>query len=127
MPLVVATGLLVDVFTAQQPDAGQTSTGANSGGYTNVIGLDSIPCMAAVNSMSTIAPSELRQVKEILDKAPRHVMLDANYPAIIDGWRAGWRAVVVYPDGTSTVYDIIGAETDSQTSHTRVELNKVSV
>ena len=127
MPQVIDTGLLDSFFTAQAPDGAQTSTGAPSGNYVDVIGLQQIPCNDAVQSTGGISPTEVRELKEIMDKAMRHVMLDAYYPALTVGWRAGWRAVVTLPDGTSQTYDIIGCETDSQVTHTRVELMEVTV
>ncbi len=54
-------------------------------------------------------------------------MLDADYPAIYAGWRDGWRAVIAYPDGRNTIYDIKGAESDAQVTHTRLTLIEVSV
>lgn len=127
MPAVINTGLLVERFTAQKPDDGQTSTGAPDGGYIDVPGLIGIACNSAVQSMVGIDPTEIRQLEDILARAPRHVMLDADYTALLAGWRSGWRAVVTYPDGTVTHYIIMGVETDSVVTHTRVELSEVSV
>ena len=127
MPQVISTGLLDELFTAQKPDGGQTSTGASDGNFLDVPGLINIACNAAVQSSTGISPTEIRELEEILAKAPRHVMLDADYTALLAGWRDGWRAVVTYPNGVVTTYILIGVETDSQTTHTRVELSEVSV
>jgi hypothetical protein len=127
MKQVISTGLLVERFTAQSPDGIQTSTGAPSGNFANVAGLVNIPCMSSVQSNTGIAPTEIRQLEEILARAPRHVMLNADYTQLLAGWRNGWRAVIAYPDGTVTTYIIMGVETDSQTTHSRVEVSEVSL
>ena len=127
MPQVISTGLLDELFTAQKPDGGQTSTGAPSGTFMNVAGLVNIACNSAVQAMTGIAPTEMRELQEILAKAPRHVMLDDDYTALLAGWRDGWQAVITYPNGIVTTYIIMGVETDSQTTHTRLELSEVSV
>ncbi len=127
MPQVIATGLLVETFTAQAPSNAQTTTGAPTGSYVPVSGLINIPCMSAVQSLTGIEPTEIRDLEEILAKAPRHVMLNADYTALLAGWRNGWQAVITYPDGTVTTYMIIGCETDSACTHSRVEVSEVSV
>lgn len=134
MPIVIRTGLLVELFTARRPaidvatgNPAVTSTGALSGNFEDVAGLINIVCNSAVQSMGGIAPTEMRELQEVLKKAPRHVMLDADYTAMLAGWRAGWQAIVAYPDGTITTYIIMGVETDSQTTHTRVELSEVTI
>ena len=127
MNKVIQTGLLRESCVIQEPDGATTSTNAPSGNYVNVVGLDSIFCTSAVESNRNVTPNEERSLPQIEDTALRHVMLDANYPAILAGWRNGWRAIITYPDGTVTAYDIKGAETDSQTTHTRMKLQEVTV
>lgn len=122
MPAVIATGLLNSLMTVQAPDGNLGPSGAQSGVFVEVPGLSNIRCNDAVQSINNIDPTELKDLAEIMDKAPRHVTLDAVYQSLVDGWRNGWRAVV---DGV--VYDIIGAENDSQLTHTRVEVVLVSV
>lgn len=59
----------------------------------------------------------------------RHVFLTGLYPEIVAGWRSGWRALVTTPAGSSNVvaYDLRGAECDSQSTQTRLDLELARV
>ena len=122
MAQAVATGLFVSRVTIQAPDGNQGGSGAPSGTYANVAGLVSIPCMDAPATFTSIDVTEIKALAEIESKGCRHVLLDAHYPTLEAGWRAGWRAVV---DGIN--YDILGAEPDSQDQMTRMELQLVTL
>jgi hypothetical protein len=122
MPQAAATGLYRSLATFQQPDGTQGPTGEPSGAYTPVDGLVNIPCMDAPSSMMFIRALEERSVADILAKGLRHVALNGYYPAVIAGWRQGWRVLI---DGTA--YDILGAEADSQRTQTRMELQLASL
>ena len=122
MPQAVATGLFVSLCTAQAPSGTKTPYGQPDGTFANVAGLINIPCMDGVMSTSRIQATEVKGLQDILSKAFRHVVLNGWYPQFIPGAAIGWRVVV---DGI--VYDLLGAEQDSQSSQTRLELQLVTV
>ncbi len=121
-PAVTAAGLDVSLATFQSLDIAQGSTGNPVGTYTDVAGLVNIPCMDAPLAPGTISALEAKALAEIESKGIRHVSLAGYFPAVVTGWPMGWRAVV---DGI--VYDVLGAEADSQNSQTRVKLQLVTV
>lgn len=115
MPAVIATGLLVSLFTAQSPSTTLSQSGVPDGSYTNVAGLVNIACTSPPESTASIKATEAKALAEIASTEFHHVLLDAWYSALDAGWRAGWRCVI---DGT--VFDIKGVESDSQMKMTRV-------
>lgn len=117
IPAVEDSGLFVSVCTIQQPSGTLDASGQPDGLYTNVTGLVSIPCMSAPVSMARIAATEVKALEEILSLQVRHVLLDGYYPTIAAGVGNGWRAVI---DGTT--YDLMGAESDSQSQMTRINV-----
>jgi hypothetical protein len=121
MPQVIATGLLVSLFTAQSPSNVFGPTGAADGGYSNVAGLVNIPCTAPPPSDSRIQAVEVKNMQEIASSELHHVLLNSWYPQLDLGWRDGWRAVVDSYD-----YDILGVESDSQMQMTRVTIRLVT-
>jgi hypothetical protein len=129
MPLAVASGLFVSHCTAQAPSGGKTPYGQPSGAFVNVSGLVNIPCMDAVLSSGAIQATEVRQLEEILSSSFRHVVLNGYYPAFFTdgvggrgGQQLGWRVIV---DGV--IYNLMGAEPDSQNSQTRLKLELVTL
>jgi len=122
VPAAIETGLCVSLCTLQAPDGGLGPSGAPSNGFVDIVGLTNIPCMDAVPSDSRIQATEVKDLQEILAKGLRHVFLTGYYPAAIAGTGQGWRAVV---DGV--VYDLLGAEPDSQGTQTRLHLQLSSV
>ena len=124
MPAAVATGLFVSACTIQAPDGNYSASGQPSGTYADVSGLVGIQCMDApdITQQVKVGANQIRNVAEITDVADRHVLLDAYYPTLQAGWRAGWRAIV---DGIT--YNIFGVESDSQRTQTRVKLQAVSI
>jgi hypothetical protein len=116
---VIAAGLDVSLCTIQQSVVAQDADGAPQ--YTpptNVAGLINIPCMNAPLSADAVQATEVRDLEEIQSKGLRHVLLMGYYPQITaDLW-----ALV---DGVT--YDIMGVESDSQTSQTRLKLQLASV
>ena len=127
MPQVIFTGLLDALFTAMAPDGLTTPAGAPSGNFVPVAGLTNVACNSAVQSMLGIAPTEMRGLEEVLAKAPRHVMLDGDYYALLAGWREGWQCQVTDNTGNTLTYLIMGVESDSQSTHSHVEVSEVSV
>lgn len=119
MVAAVATGLFVSLCSVSQPNAALGTSGAPSGVYTAVAGLQSIPCMDAVPSTARVQATEVKELADIMSKGLRHMLLNGYYPeATPDGQiPTNWRATV---DGV--VYDILGVEHDSQNTQTRMEL-----
>jgi hypothetical protein len=122
MPEVIATGLLVSLFTAQMPSGNLGPSGAPDGLYIDVAGLVNIRCTAPPPSDARIQATEIKQLADISAAEMHHVLLDAWYPALDNGWRDGWRCVV-----DSVAYDIMGVESDSQMRMTRVMIKLVTV
>lgn len=122
MLAVRATGLLVSLFTAQQPSGVLGATGAPDGVYSDVLGLVNIPCTAPPNAEARIQATEVKALSEIAAAEMHHVLLDSWYPTLDEGWRGGWRCKV---DGVT--YDIMGVEGDSQSQMTRVSVRLVTV
>jgi cytochrome bd-type quinol oxidase subunit 1 len=122
MPQAVATGLFVSLCTAQAPAGTKTPYGQPDGTFSNVAGLVNIPCMDSVLATGTIEATEVKELQDIMSKAFRHVVLNGWYPQFIPGAAIGWRVIV---DGI--VYDLLGAEQDSQSSQTRLKLQLVTV
>ncbi len=123
MPAVIDTGLLVSLFTAQEPSTVLGGTGAATGTYADVAGLVGIACTAPPYAFgdAAIRATEMKTLSEIESAGFLHVLLDSIYPALDAGWRGGWRAVI---DGTD--YDIMGVEHDSQGKMTRVSVRLVT-
>ncbi len=123
MPQAVSSGLFVSLATITAPPTGQGPTGnPPSGPYTPVTGLSNIKCMDAPPSIARIQATEMKDVAEIMSKGFRHVLLD-GYFVDAPNWSAkAYRAVV---DGVE--YDLLGAEVDSQSTQTRMDLQLVSV
>jgi hypothetical protein len=113
----IDTGLFVSLCTVQQPDGTFGPSGAPSGTYSDIVGLTNIPCMDAVASVGRVQATEAKALEQILAQGWRHIALNGYYPQCIPGAGLGWRAIV---DGT--VYDLIGAEPDSQGTQTRLHL-----
>ncbi len=128
MPAAIASGLLVSLCTIQAPTGAVNPDGSPTNSFADVAGLVNIPCTDAVESEGSIQATEVKTLAEIMSKGIRHVFLNGYYPSIISaatataGVGAGWRAVV---DGI--VYDLMGAEPDSQSTQTRLHLQLVSV
>ena len=122
MPAAERSGLMVSMCTIQEPDANYGPSGAPSGTYTNVPGLINIAAMDAPPSTARVQATEVKALAEIMSKGMRHMLLAGYFPQIVAGVATGWRALV---DGT--VYDILGAEVDSQSAQTRLELQLVGV
>jgi hypothetical protein len=122
MPQALATGLFVSLATFQAPDGLSGPSGAPSNTFADVADLVDIPCMNAPVSEIRIQALELKALQEIDSVSLRHVLLNAWYPQIEDGAANGWRCIV---DGVT--YDLMGAESDSQGTQTRLELRLASI
>ena len=133
MPAALRTGLFVSLCTIQAPDQlPQGPTGNPPGTYSNVAGAVDVPSMKAPEGWGhSISDNEQRTLQQIISGEYRHELLgkcfllaeaDPYLPAQ-KGWAAlGYRAVV---DGV--IYDIRGAQNDSQKTQTRLLLELVKV
>ena len=122
MQETVLSDLFVSLGSAQAPSGNQTAGGEPDGLYVPVTGLQDIPCMAAPLSSIRISATETKSMEEIMALMPRHVILNAYYPALEAGWRDGWQWMM---DGST--WDIIGAEHDSQLQMTRLSVRVATV
>lgn len=117
----IATGLFVSLATFQAPSQDFDSAGAWDGTWSDIAGLVDIPCTAPPVSESRISATENRELSEIVASEWLHVMLDAYYPTLDEGWRGdgtpagAWRILV-----DAKPYEIQGVESDSQSQMTRV-------
>ncbi len=115
MPFAVASGLFVSLCTIQRPSGTLTDDGSPDGLYVDVPGLVNIVCMNAPTSNSNITATERKTQSEVESDNSNHCLLSGYYPIIAANTQ--WRANV---DGV--IYDILGAESDSQATQTRLKL-----
>jgi hypothetical protein len=124
MPLAVATGLFKSLCTIQAPDGAVGTSGAPGGTYADVAGLVNIVCMDAPETFGAgISATEIKALAETASIELRHVLLDKCYALLSPETNWGdvaWRAVV-----DNVIYDVLGAEADSQRIMTRLKLRKV--
>ena len=120
MPAAVRTGLFRSLATVYKPVRTQGPTGNFIGTTAAVSGLSNIACMDAPNGFSA---DETKTEPNILAGSYRHVLLAGWYPLVSNiAAGAGWQVNV---DGT--LYDLLGAESDSQQTQTRLKLQRVTV
>ena len=131
--MVIDTGLLVSLFSAQQPDGLFGPSGAPSGNYVDVSGLVNIQCMAAPPSATSIQATEVRALEEITASEIHEVWLPAWYPALDAGWRGespnstgAWICRIQWL-GEWFTYNIIGVGSDSQSKTTIVKVKLATV
>lgn len=123
MPRAVLTGLFSSLATFYQPVKTQGPTGNYIGTYTRVSGMTNIPCMDAPESVGRPTAMERKSEPDVLSEWFRHVLLDGYYSfASNASTPLGWQVDI---DGTR--YDLLGAESDSQNTQTRLRLQKVVV
>ena len=130
----VFSGLYVSLIQFQNPAPTFGASGVQTGNFVNVPGLvdlytgaSAIGCMDAPLSPGTISALEAKSLAEIESEGIRHVSLNGYYPAVVENWQSenanmNWRASV---DGV--LYEVFGAEADSQTTQTRVKLRIILV
>lgn len=122
-----ATGLFVSLATVTAPSGDLTTGGSPDGAYVAVVGLSNIPCMDAPFSVDryTIMADEQRAASQTTSSEIRHVLLNDFFEQLSPdtNWGdVGWKCTV---DGV--LYDIAGAECDSQRTQTRLRLLGVTV
>ena len=116
------TETFVSRCTIERPSGNFGPSGAPDNLFVAITGLVDIPCMAPPPSALRIQATEQKALAEIMASEMKHVLLNGWYPAIEGGVSHGWRAVI---DGTP--YDILGAESDSQGTQTRMEVRLASI
>ena len=129
MQEAVNTGLFDYVATFQAPDGNYVGSGQASGNYVNVAGLVAIPCMNAPISDTRIQATEVKELEETEALSIRHVLLDSYYPAIPAADPQGWVVFLAPATNPSSgiTYDLLGAESDSQDTQTRVHLRTATI
>ena len=131
MPEFVASGLPVSLCTIQQPDGVLIDAGQPSGKFVNVAGAVGIMCMDAPRTTGErLAATEQKSTPEIQAAVYRHVLLGGFYGDVIPwgdvGARPIIRAIITGPDGVSATYEVLGVESDSQQTQTRLSLHQVT-
>jgi len=120
IPKVQASGLLVSTCVIQSPSGPVTAYNQPAGTFTTVL---TLACQdAPLGFGSGIDAGETKQLQDTLAGGYRHVFIAGYYPQIPTGTGSGWRAVI---DGT--VFDLLGAENDSQRTQTRLRLQLVTI
>lgn len=136
MPAYLLSGLPRSLCTIQAPanDAGVPTIGdlgVPDGTYANIAGLVDIVCQDAPEGFGgSLQSKEIKTPSSVSSIERRHVLLAGWYPQIAQesNWGTiGWRASITGPDNASLVYDIIGAESDSQGIMTRLSLQRETV
>lgn len=125
MPAALDTGLFSARATFQEPDGELIGAGQPSGNYVDVAGYTNIRCVDAPTSIARITADEKKSIGEVESFNSGHILLGGFYPDIPANTQ--WRAVVTDASGNVTVYDVDGAEADSQTQMTRVKVQVSTV
>ncbi len=118
MAAALNSGLFTSTTTIQGPAGTFDTGGAPTGDYASVAGMINIPSMDAPMRVGSPSAGEAKSTEEQLGTQPRHILLGGCYPTISD--HSDWQAVVTEATGEINVYDILGAESDSQATQTRI-------
>ncbi len=127
MPQAVATGMFASVASFSAPTTAQGPTGNLQGIFAPVAGLQSIACMNAPDRIARVSSEEMKALALIEAKRLRHILLGGYYGQLSDAAGKGWQVTIFDPDGTVTLYDLLGAEADSQQTQTRCSLQLVAI
>ena len=130
MKAVIGVGLDTSLCTMQVPSSALTDSGfpvtvPDASAWVDVVGLVDIPCQVAPNSVLRVQATTVKTIAEQEALNSSHVLLYGYYPAVETVWRNGGRAVIngdIYPHD-----DILGVESDSQHTQTRMALRVVSL
>lgn len=132
MVAAIATGLFRSRCTVYAPDGVLGPSGAPSGTYVNVPGILNVLAMDApappVADMES--GTEVKTMSSVLSLSARHVLLERYFASLSPrtNWGdIGWIAAMVDRTGNTTLYDITGADADSQQTQTRLRLQKAAV
>jgi len=126
MPMAIASGLFVSRCSFSQPPETQGPTGNPEGDYTPIPDMQDIQCMDAPLNVGTPIATENRRIEDILSESFRHVLIPSRHTILAKGAERGYR-VTVTTSGYTAVYDLLGAEVDSQGTQTRLRLQRVKV
>lgn len=124
MPAAVQTGLLSALCTIQRSNGTYNAAGQpdlTATGFSNLAGHVNITCLSSVPSPTRVQATEVKDLQEILAKQFRHVLLSAYYPDILPG-DVAQITLTVSGISATTMFDILGVESDSQGQQTRLEL-----
>jgi hypothetical protein len=128
MPASQATGLFPALCTIQTPDGTFTASRAPSNNWISVSGMIGIPCQDEPPSVTRVQATEVKDLAEIMAKGLRHVLLNGSFPALVAlKFNGQVRAVITDKQGNAVTYEILGAESDSQSMQTRFECQKVTL
>ncbi len=133
MPTAVESGLFeTTLCTVQLPSGNIGPSGAPDGTFVDLTGVVGIKCMSAPPSNARIQATDVKSLEEIMNIGLRHCLLSGYFPQIVAAVGAGARAALTTYDPNGTLvdtvdYDILGAEADSQTRMTRMELKFASI
>ena len=128
LPEAISTGLFTSLCTIQQQDGNMIGAGQPSGVYVNVSGLVNLQCMDAPISEGRIQATEVKELADIMSLQIRHVILNGCYANLPMGETDGWRALLQdLSTGLTTIYDLLGAELDSQGTQTRLHLRTATI
>jgi len=120
MPKVQASGLLRSTCVIKSPSGTNTAYGQPDGNFNVVL---TLPCQDAPFGFGgAIEAGENKQLSDTIASGYRHIFIAGYYPQIPLGVGSGWQAVI---DGT--IYDLLGAENDSQRTQTRLRLQLVTI
>lgn len=122
IPLTLETGLFVSLATIYGRDRVQGPTGNFIDSYRPISGLMDIPCMDTPTSPNRVQANEVRQIQQILSIGMRHVLLNRCFTDA-----PNWANEAYRVDVDGVMYELWGAENDSQTQMTRLELRLVQV
>jgi len=125
IPAVIDAEIANSLATFQAPTGALTADGSPDGTYADVAGYVGIVCMDAPTSDIRITAGERKSQADIESDNSSHIWLSGNYPEI--EYHTEWRAVVTGANGIVTIYDVEGAEGDSQGIMTRVKVNVSTV
>lgn len=127
MTIARQSGLFRSLASFSAPTGTQGPTGNPTGAYADVAGLTAVPCRNAPQSDIRVSSDEVKTVTDIQAGRYRHVLLNDCYPAVVAGWPQGWRVTITDPNGVVTLYDLTGAENDSDSVQTRLKLQVVTL
>jgi hypothetical protein len=127
MPLVRVSGLLSSLATFQSSDAADFPDGFYSDDDQPISGLMDLPCMASQENTSFISADEQKTVQTVTSTDIFSISFGDIYPSAVDGWREGWRVVIVDALGNSATYDVLGVGADSQGKHTVCRARVVTI
>lgn len=125
VPAVLASGIVNSLCTFQAPDGVLIGAGQPSGVYVDVAGYVGIQCMDAPTSDMRITADERKSIDQVESDNSSHIWLAGYYPEVNDN--TVWRAVITDAAGNVTIYDVLGAEGDSQAKTTRVKVQVATV